>query len=59
VSRSSSRAADAVGIRPITAGGHLDEVLDRVARGTLRATAGSDGPGASARDRDDDARNDF
>lgn len=29
---------DAVGIRPHVAGGHVDEVLDRVARGTLRAT---------------------
>ncbi len=50
---------DAVGIRPITAGGHLDEVLDRVARGTLRASPGSDAPTGSSRDREDDARNDF
>jgi nitrogen fixation protein NifB len=27
----------AVGVEPVTAGGHLDEVLDRVSRGTLRA----------------------
>jgi hypothetical protein len=37
--RFTKRAAvllDAVGIRPFPAGGHVDEVLDRVARGTLR-----------------------
>ena len=28
---------DAVGIRPHVAGGHVDEVLDRVSRGTLRS----------------------
>jgi hypothetical protein len=36
--RFSKKAAillDAVGIRPVTAGGHLDDVLDRVARGTM------------------------
>lgn len=37
--RFTKRAAtllDAVGIRPHVAGGHVDDVLDRVARGTLR-----------------------
>ncbi len=58
-SKKAATLLDAVGIRPITAGGHLDEVLDRVARGTLRATAGNDGPAAPAPHRDDDARNDF
>jgi hypothetical protein len=52
---------DAVGIRPVTAGGHLDEVLDRVARGTLRPVDPVEPPpptrGPFA--RDDDARNDF
>lgn len=39
--RFTKRAAtllDAVGIRPHVAGGHVDEVLDRVSRGTLRPT---------------------
>jgi hypothetical protein len=30
----------AVGIRPVQAGGSVEEVLDRVARGTLRAFGG-------------------
>lgn len=50
---------DAVGIRPVTAGGHLDEVLDRVARGTLRASTGTDAPPRPSHGPDDDARNDF
>jgi hypothetical protein len=58
-SKKAATLLDAVGIRPITAGGHLDEVLDRVARGTLRASPGSDAPTGSSRDREDDARNDF
>ena len=40
-----SRAAtllDAVGVRPVELGGALDEVLDRVARGTVRHAAGAD-----------------
>ena len=50
---------DAVGIRPITAGGHVDEMLDRVARGTLRSTSGVDGSSPPPRPPEDDARNDF
>lgn len=58
-SKKAATLLDAVGIRPVTAGGHLDEVLDRVARGTLRSSPGSEAPTGSPRDRDDDTRNDF
>ncbi len=58
-SKKAATLLHAVGIRPITAGGHLDEVLDRVARGTLRATSLTDTSTSSPRSPDDDARNDF
>lgn len=58
-SKKAATLLEAVGIRPILAGGHLDEVLDRVARGTLRATSGTDAPAAPPRSAEDDARNDF
>ncbi|MCC7139879.1 MAG: radical SAM protein [Planctomycetes bacterium] len=43
---------DAVGIRPMTAGGHVEDVLDRVARGTLRAVD-DDAPPPPSDDRVD------
>lgn len=50
---------DAVGIRPVVAGGHLDDVLDRVARGTLRAADAGPGDDAPPPPRDDGDRGDL
>jgi predicted Fe-Mo cluster-binding NifX family protein len=49
--RFSKRAAtllDAVGIRPVIAGGPIEDVLDRVARGTLRRAAADSDEDADA-----------